>query len=107
MRFRVLEALHGWREFLKEYAVVVLGVLTALALDQLVESAHDRRLARDAHEAIDQELQSDLDRVAYRARQQSCNVKLLDEIQTLLARWHDDGAFPPCFKIVVQGDVGY
>ena len=106
MRFRVLEALHGWREFLKEYAVVVLGVLTALALDQLVESAHDRRLARDAHEAIDQELQTDLDRVAYRARQQSCNVKRLEEIEALLARWHGDGAFPAGLKIGFPGDVG-
>ena len=51
MRFRLPQALHGWRKFLKEYAVVVLGVLTALALGQLVESAHDRRIARDAHDA--------------------------------------------------------
>ena len=106
MRFRLPEALHGWREFLKDYAIVVLGVLTALALDQLVQSAHERRLARDAHEAIDQELQTDLDRVAYRARQQSCNVKRLEEIQALLARWRDDGAFPAGLKIGFPGDVG-
>src|SRR5437762_7539158 len=106
MRFRLSEALHGWRKFLKEYAVVVLGVLTALALEQLVQSAHDRRLARDAHEAIDQELQTDLDRVAYRARQQSCDVKRLEEIQALLARWHDDDAFPAGLHVGFPGDVG-
>ena len=28
---------HGWREFLKEYAIIVVGVLTALAAEQVVE----------------------------------------------------------------------
>lgn len=31
---------HGWREFLKEYAIIVVGVLTALAAEQAVEAAH-------------------------------------------------------------------
>ena len=106
MRFHLPKALHGWRKFLKEYAVVVLGVLTALGLGELVQSVHDRRLAREAHDAIVQELQTDLDRVAYRARQQSCNVKRLEEIQALLARWNDDGAFPAGLHVGFPGDVG-
>jgi hypothetical protein len=106
MRVHLPQALHGWRKFLKEYAIVVLGVLTALGLGQLVESAHDRRLAREAHDAVDQELQTNLDRVAYRARQQSCNMKRLDEIQALLARWHDDEAFPPGLHIGFPGVAG-
>jgi type II secretory pathway pseudopilin PulG len=106
MRFRLPKALHGWREFLKEYVIVVLGVLTALALGELVDSFHDRRLAREAQKAINQELQTDLDRVAYRARQQSCNVKRLDEIQALLASWQDDSAFPAGWHVGFPGDVG-
>jgi hypothetical protein len=31
---------HGWREFLKEYAIIVLGVLTALAAEQTAEALH-------------------------------------------------------------------
>jgi hypothetical protein len=31
---------HGWREFLKEYLIIVVGVLTALALEQAVEAIH-------------------------------------------------------------------
>jgi type II secretory pathway pseudopilin PulG len=98
--------LHGWREFLKEYAIVVLGVLTALALDQLVDAAHERRIAREARAAINQELQDDLDRAAYLARQQSCIMKRLDEVQALVAGWQDDSAFSPGLHIGFPGDVG-
>src|SRR5919112_258948 len=106
MHVHLPKALHGWREFLKDYAIVVLGVLTALGLDQVVQSSHERQLARAAHDAIDQELQTDLDRVAYRSRQQSCDMKRLDEIQALLASWHDDHAFPAGLHVGFPGDVG-
>ncbi len=33
-----LKPWHGWREFLKEYGIIVLGVLTALAAEQLAEN---------------------------------------------------------------------
>lgn len=106
MHIHLPKQLHGWREFLKEYAIIVLGVLTALALDQLVQTAHERRLAREASEAINQELQTDLDRVAYRSRQQSCILKRLDEIQALLVGWRGDNAFPPGLHVGFPGAVG-
>jgi hypothetical protein len=106
MRFHLPRWLHGWREFLKEYAIVVLGVLTALGLEQAVASAHDRRLAREARDAINRELQDDLDRVAYRARQSACNERRLDEIEALLRSWHSDDAFPAGLKIGFPGTVG-
>lgn len=39
---------HGWREFLKEYVIIVAGVLTALAGEQAVEWLHWRHLTREA-----------------------------------------------------------
>lgn len=106
MHIHLPKALHGWREFLKEYAIIVLGVLTALALEQAVESVHNRRLAHEAREAIQQEMQADIDRVAYRLSQQACNEKRLDEIQELLTRWHGDDAFPAGLEIGFPGDAG-
>jgi hypothetical protein len=106
MHFHVPKSLHGWREFLREYAIVVLGVLTALGLEQAVSSAHERRLAREAHEAIDGELQVDLDRVAYRARFQACDEKRLDDIEALLSNWHGDNAFPAGLHVGFPGNVG-
>jgi type II secretory pathway pseudopilin PulG len=106
MHIHLPKPLHGWRQFLNEYAIIVLGVLTALALDQLVEAAHERRLAREATAAINQELQDDLNRVASRQRQQACVLKRIDEIQALLTDWRDDNAFPAGLHVGFPGDVG-
>jgi hypothetical protein len=97
---------HSWREFLKEYAIIVLGVLTALGLEQMVESAHERHLAREAEEAIQQELQENIDRAAYRLGQQGCIEKRLDDIEALLEHWQGDDAFPAGIHIGFPGSVG-
>jgi hypothetical protein len=47
---------HGFREFLKEYGIIVLGVVTALAFEQAVEQAHWLEKAHAGREAIRQEL---------------------------------------------------
>jgi hypothetical protein len=97
---------HSWREFFKEYAIIVLGVLTALALEQAVEAAHNRRLAREAQGAVHQEIQVDIGRTANRMSQQACIEKRLDEIQALLAAWHSDDSFPAGLHIGFPGGVG-
>jgi hypothetical protein len=38
----VPKPLHGWREFVGEVGIIVLGVLIALATQQLVQRFHDR-----------------------------------------------------------------
>jgi len=96
---------HSWREFFKEYAIIVLGVLTALALEQLVESVHERRLAREAQEAIQQEMRENIDRADYRLSQQVCIDKRLDEIQALLENWQGDDAFPAGMHVGFPGSV--
>jgi hypothetical protein len=97
---------HSWREFLKEYAIIVLGVLTALGLEQAVESIHERNLAHEAQEAIHEEIQADIDRTAYRMSQQACIEKRLDEIEALLRDWQGEDAFPAGLHIGFPGDVG-
>lgn len=43
---------HGWREFLKEYAIIVIGVLTALAAEQAVQMLHWRADVAEARKAL-------------------------------------------------------
>ena len=50
---------HGAREFLKEYLIIVVGVLTALAGEQLVERIHRSEEARVAERAMRLELGQD------------------------------------------------
>jgi len=43
---------HGVREFLKEYAIIVIGVLTALAAEQTVEALHHREIVNRGEAAL-------------------------------------------------------
>lgn len=47
----------GWREFLREYAIIVLGVLTALTAEQTVEWAHLHERVGQARERLVGEVQ--------------------------------------------------
>jgi hypothetical protein len=94
----------GWREFLKEYLTIVVGVLTALGAEQAVELAHNAMLAREAQASIDKEIRLDLGRVAYRLQQEPCVERRLDELTALVGRWRDDdNAIAPG---IVLGDPG-
>lgn len=56
MHFHLPKPLHGWREFAGEVGIIVLGVLIALGAEQVVESLHERHLARQAEDRIRAEL---------------------------------------------------
>jgi hypothetical protein len=72
----------GWREFLKEYAIIVAGVLTALAAEQAVqrlEWAHKVHAAEDAMRA--ELLFDDGPQVYQRAVIEPCVTASLDAIR--------------------------
>lgn len=50
---------HGWREFLKEYGIIVLGVLTALGAEQAVEAMRTRADVAEARDALRAEISQD------------------------------------------------
>src|SRR5437763_1412747 len=49
----------GLREFLKEYVIIVIGVLTALGAEQTVEAFHWRHKVAEAEQAMRLELLDD------------------------------------------------
>ena len=51
---------HGAREFLKEYVIIVVGVLTALGAEQTVEWLHWRHLAAEAEHDLAAGIRLDL-----------------------------------------------
>src|SRR6185312_15125667 len=71
---------HGLREFLKEYAIVVVGVLTALAAEQAVEWLHWRHQAQVAREAIAFDLRRLVVSAASRDAQAPCVARRLGEL---------------------------
>jgi hypothetical protein len=72
---------HGWREFLKEYGIIVLGVLTALAGEQAVEHLHDRAQVAEARAAIKGEMQLALQTMRSRTAMSPCVVRRSDELR--------------------------
>ena len=56
MHFHLPKPLHGWREFVGEVAIIVLGVLIALGAEQTVQSLEWREKVHAAQSDMDNEL---------------------------------------------------
>lgn len=76
--------LHGWRVFWGEVGVIVLGVLIAMGMQRVAESANDARKVSKAQENIRAEIAGNLGLIAKRADTQRCLTTRLDEIANYL-----------------------
>jgi hypothetical protein len=77
---------HGVREFLKEYGIIVLGVLTALAFEQMVEALHWRHEVETERRALLGEVQVNLNALLFRQSEQPCIDRRLAEITEVFRR---------------------
>jgi hypothetical protein len=80
--------IHGVREFLKEYLIIVIGVLTALGAEQAVEALHWRGVVAEEREALDTEVASLHGAMLSRLDLEPCVTARLADVRTLIAR-HD------------------
>lgn len=86
---------HSLREFLKEYAIIVVGVLTALAAEQLVSRLEwDRKIA-ESQDAIGLELAENLGKAESRIQLAHCIDQRLDALSAIVDRAAKTGALPP------------
>jgi len=76
---------HGVREFLKEYVIIVVGVLTALGAEQAAENWREHRAADEARAAVRAEIAADLGWMLRRREEQACIDRRLSEIDAVLA----------------------
>lgn len=94
MHFHLPKPLHGWRELAGEIGIIVVGVLIALAAEQVAESFHERTLRGDARNSINDEISQNLDAFRRRAVVQSCiNARLL-QVERLLTSTPLNAALP-------------
>jgi hypothetical protein len=91
---------HGLREFLKEYAIIVVGVLTALGAEQAVEWLHWRHVVQEQRVALKDEVEGFYYAMLGRADLQDCVEMRLTDIATILKR-HDAGQL-----LGITGPVG-
>jgi len=82
---------HSWREFLKEYAIIVLGVLTALAAEQAAEALRHHAEAAEARDAVRAEVVTDITRIQQRVFAEGCVDARLVEIEKTVGSAAADG----------------
>lgn len=91
MHLHLPKQLHGWREFLKEVGIIVLGVLIALSAEQFVAWTRDRHLAHQARTDIQIELRQNLQRInSNRARMLAQQRQLEQNLAELESSAPDD-----------------
>jgi hypothetical protein len=91
MHFHLPKPLHGWRAFVGEVGIIVVGVLIALAAEQVVENMHWRDEVAEFRSAANSELAHNLAGYRYRLRQGACVARRIAELQ----RWGEAGGTKP------------
>ena len=90
MHFHLPKPLHGWREFVGEVGIIVIGVLIALGAEQVVEGLHWRHQLEAERKALDEDVASMWGAMSARGPIQPCVDARLAEISLVLAR-HERG----------------
>ena len=86
MHVHLPKPLHGWREFVGEIAIIVIGILIALGGDQLVEELHWRHKTGEALAAMRQEIASDYTQAAEAAIVAPCVDRQLVDLEAAIAK---------------------
>jgi hypothetical protein len=94
MHVHLPKPLHGWREFFHEVAIVVLGILVALALGEAVERARWADQVQAARGAIHREMSFDLAEFTDRLRVAPCIDRNLAEAQRRIDEAAASGTTP-------------
>ncbi len=94
---------HGFREFLKEYLIIVVGVLTALAAEGVAERVREMRLSSEGRDAVRAEVAIDLANEQRRSQWQPCIDRRLSEVGAVL---QEAAAGKPLDPVGVIGNPG-
>jgi hypothetical protein len=95
MHFHKPKLWQGSREFLKEYLIIVVGVLTALAAEQGVEAVHWRHQVAAGEEELKGPFVREARNAATRAAQGPCVSQRLEELASIFQRAEGAGRLPP------------
>lgn len=92
-RLMKLRPPHGWPPVWWELGIVTLGVLIALAAQQMVEAVNERRVADETRAAIRAEFNENLTSLALRGQANPCIARRLDELRQIMISWGNTGQF--------------
>jgi len=107
MHFHLPKPLHGWREFVGEVGIIVVGVLIALSAEQLVQEIQTRADERAFRETIDHEIGLNLFVYDVRSRQFACDEKRIGEVKSWLDRARSGEQVPALYPLAPQTITPY
>ena len=90
---------HGWRDFLKEYAIIVLGVLTALTAEQVAERFRWQEAVRDGRESLHREMAFNDGYLRDRLLVEPCIDRNIDAMARMVEAASKAGALPKTGQI--------
>jgi hypothetical protein len=93
MHFHLPKPLHGWRQFLGEVGIIVIGVLVALMAEQVVEALHWRGKLLRAEDAMRRELAQEDGPQAY------ARMEIAPCLDAEIARIHDGAGHVPAERL--------
>ena len=80
MHFHLPKPLHGWREFVGEVGIIVIGVLIALSAEQAVEAWHWHDKVSVVRRSLMGELGNDRARWELDVAQMRCALPYMDAL---------------------------
>ena len=87
-----VKPVHGWREFIGEVGIIVLGVLIALALEQVVEFVHWHNKVQETMDAVKDSAANHI----FAATEQQMTMPCIEQqLDSLEARLLAKGPFDP------------
>jgi hypothetical protein len=104
MHIHLPKPLHGWREFVGEVGIIVVGVLIAIGFEQLVEEIHWRNEAEHARTAIADDMAETNKALAFRAASEQCIARRINELDTIIEQIAGHTAVPPITTVIP--DIG-
>lgn len=93
----------GTRDFLREIAIVVIGVLVALMVNEIAELFHWHERVAGAQARISSEMQHDRTAIVDRIGWQRCTGQALDQLDAVLKGAERDGRLPDIEVIPAPG----
>jgi hypothetical protein len=100
MHVHLPKPLHGWREFTGEVGIIVLGVLIALAAEQVIERLHWKHVLTEYRAALHEEIAHNIGTYSYRMQQDRCANARAAELQRWLDSWRAG------HPLAIRGEIG-
>lgn len=98
---------HSWREFLTEIGTIVIGVLIALAAEQIVEAIHWKHQVTEARAILTDEIAGAMQGGVIQMRATACVEHRLDELESILDSAAASGRLPPVGDISQPPTYGW